>query len=315
MSTMLSRVANNLYWMGRYIERLEHTSRYVKELYFSSLDAPIEEIDSRKFVLESILYMYGIFDMEEINERKVLYKIGFDNENPNSFISIITGARENARGARNEISTEIWETLNTFYHYLKSYPVENFLRTGLYDVTQHIINNTSLLRTKIYSTLLYDETWSLILCAMHLERTLQNIRILNSKLNDIYKIQQLGYPVNELSFEWTTLLRCTEAFDMNRKYYRSIPNKNQVLEFLILNVQNPRSIHYSIHRIAEYLSHLSQSNKIVPNSIEFTINKLACQYKFLTIDEYKDDVYPLLNNTREILLELCNNFEKKYLSY
>ncbi len=312
---MLSRVANNLYWMGRYIERLEHIARYVKELYFSSLDAPIDEIDSRKFVLESINYMCGIFDMENVNERNVLFKIGFDTENSNSFISIITAARENARGARNEISTEIWETLNTFYHYIKSYPVEDFLRTGLYDVTQHILNNTSLLRTKMYSTLLYDETWSLILCAMHLERTLQMIRILNSKLNDIYKIQQLGYPVNELSFEWTTLLKCTETFDMNRKYYRSIPNKNQVLEFLILNVQNPRSIHYSINRIADYLGQLSQSNKITPNSIEFTINKLACQFQFLTIDEYKDDIYPLLNSTRETLLEICSDFEKKYLSY
>ncbi len=312
---MLSRVANNLYWMGRYLERMEHMARYVKELYFSSLDAPIEEIDSRNFVLESILYMCGIFDMEDINERKVLFKVGFDPENSNSFINIITLARENARGARNEISTEIWETINTFYHYVQNYSVESFLRTGLYEVTQNIINKISLIRTKMYSTLLYDETWSLILCAMHMERTLQMIRILNSKLNDIYKIQQLGYPVNELSFEWTTLLRCTESFDMNRKYYRSIPNKNQVLEFLILNVQNPRSIHYSINRIADYLNQLSQSKRIIPNTIEFTINKLSSQFRFLTIDEYKDDIYPLINNTREILIELCNDFEKKYLSY
>lgn len=312
---MLSRVANNLYWMGRYMERLEHISRYTKELYFSSLDAPIEDINNRKFVLESILFMCGIFDMEEINERNVLYKIGFDPEYDNSLINIVSKARENARGARNEISTELWETINTFYHFMQSYSVETFLSTGLYDLTEKILDQTSLLRTKIYSTILYDETWSLILCAMHLERSLQMIRILNSKLNDIYKIQQLGYPVTELSFEWTTLLRCTETFDMNRKYYRSIPNKNQVLEFLILNIQNPRSIHYSITRIAEYLSQISQTKKTPPNSIEFTINKLSAQYKFLTIDEYKDDVYPLLNNTRDVLLGLCSDIEKKYLSY
>ncbi len=312
---MLSRVANNLYWMGRYLERLEHIARYLKELYFSSLDAPIEEIDSRNFVLESILYMCGIFDMKEINESDILYKVGFDLENDNSLINIISKARENARGARNEISTEIWETINTFYHYMQSYSVDHFLRTGLYDVTQTILNKISLLRTKIYSTILYDETWCLILCAMHLERALQIIRILNSKLNDIYKIQQLGYPVNELSFEWTTLLRCVECFDMNRKFYRSIPNRNQVLEFLILNIQNPRSIHYTIHRIAGYLNQLSQTKKIVPNTIEFRVNKLDAYYKFLTIDEYKDDIYPLLNQTREVLLDLCNDFEKKYLSY
>ena len=61
---MLSRVANNLYWMGRYMERADHLARYTNKIYFSSLDAPILKTYDRKFVLESMLYMAGIFDME-----------------------------------------------------------------------------------------------------------------------------------------------------------------------------------------------------------------------------------------------------------
>lgn len=312
---MLSRVASNLYWMGRYVERAENIARYVKELYFSSVDAPIEELDSRKFVMESILYMVGYFDLEEINERDVLHKVGLDRDNSNSLVSIVTLARENARGARNEISTEIWEAINTYYHFLDEYPVETYLSTGLYDMTQKMLEHTSVVRSKINGTILHDETWAIISCGIYIERTLQLIRILNSKLHDIWKIQNMGVPVTKLSFEWATLLRCTETFDMNRKYYRSIPIRDQVLEFLILNRQNPRSLAYSINGITTYFSRLSKSKYLEPDSIDFKVNKLQAHYQFLTMDEFKEDVYSLLNSTQESLLEISEELEKKYLSY
>ena len=85
---------------------------------------------------------------------------------------------------------------------------------------------------------------------MYIERAIQIIRIINAKLHDIYKIEQSGHPVTEMSFEWTTLLRCVESFDMNRKFYRNIPDCEQVLEFLMLNPHCPRSISYSLNGIA-----------------------------------------------------------------
>lgn len=108
---MLSRVANNLYWMGRYIERADHLARYSNANYFSTLDAPILKAYDRSFVLESMLFMAGIFDMEKVVERDVLFRIGLDQKNTNSILSNVTFARENARGARNVISTELWEAI------------------------------------------------------------------------------------------------------------------------------------------------------------------------------------------------------------
>ncbi len=312
---MLSRVASNLYWMGRYVERAENVARYIKEIYFSYIDAPIEELDSRKFVLESILYMTGIFDVEDINERDVLFKVGLDRDNSSSLINIITNARENARGARNEISTEIWEAINTYYHYINNYSVDTYLTTGLYAVSDKIINQTSIIRGKIHGSILHDEGWAIISCAMFLERALQTIRILNSKLHDIYKIQSSGYPVNKLSFEWATLLRCTESFDMNRKYYRSIPNREQVLEFLLLNKQNPRSLFYAIKGINVYLMKISKAKTIEPHSLEFKLQKLLAHYEFMVVDDFEENVYDLINQTYEVLNEVCNDLEKKYLMY
>ena len=312
---MLSRIANNLYWMGRYFERAEHLARYTKEIYFSSLDAPILEAYDRRFVLESMLYMAGIFDMKNINEKDVLHKIGFDRNNPHSIISSITSGRENARGAQNIISAELWEAINKYYHKINSFSEDVFLSTGLYDFSQVIIEQSSVVRGKIRSTLLHDETWAIILLGTHIERAIQTIRIINSKLNDILKIEQSGYSVNDLSFEWTTLLRCTESFDMNRKYYGSIPCKEEVLEFLILNQLCPRSIHYSLISIKEYLSKVSKKNslEIDSSSIEFQIGKLCAHYEYLTIDEIKDDIYSLLNFTLGQLRNISSNFEQKYL--
>lgn len=312
---MLSRVANNLYWMGRYIERTDHIARYCKQTYFSSLDAPILKNYDRKFVLESMLYMNGIFDMEDINEKDVLFRIGVDTNNPNSIVSNITFARENARGARNTISSDLYESVNTYYHLITSYPVKTYLTTGLYEYTQLVSDQNSIVRGKIYGTLLHDEEWAIILLGMYLERAIQVIRIINSKLHDIYKIEQDGHPVNEMSFEWTNLLRCVEAFDMNRKFYRSIPNREHVLEFLVLNQHCPRSISYTLNGIKRYEEKISRNENYDSNTTSFKIRKINEKYRYLAFDEFKDDVYGLLNSTHEIMMEISAEIESKYLSF
>lgn len=312
---MLSRVANNLYWMGRYIERADHLARYSKANYFSSLDAPILKTYDRTFVLESMLYMAGIFDMEEVVERDVLFRIGLDTKNPNSIISNITFARENARGARNAISTDLWEAINTYYHRVIGYPQETYLATGLYDFNQMILDQTSIVSSKIYGTLLHDEEWAIILIGMHIERAIQIIRIINSKLHDIYKIEQAGHPIAEMSFEWSNLLRCLESFDIHRKFYHNIPNREQVLEFLMLNQNCPRSISYSLKGIRRYEEKISQNENSNSNTISFKIRKLSEQYKYLSFDEFKDDIYGLLNSTQAKIFEIADELEKKYLSF
>ncbi len=312
---MLSRVANNLYWMGRYIERADHFARYSKVLYFSSLDAPILKTYNRKFVLESILYMAGIFDMENGSEKEVLFKIGLDLDNSNSILSNITFARENARGARNAISTDLWESINKYYHLATNYPQETYLSTGFDNFTQLILDQTSIVSSKIYSTLMHDGEWAIILIGMYIERVIQIIRIINSKLHDIYKIEQAGHPVTEMSFEWTTMLRCLEAFDMNRKFYRTIPDREQVLEFLMLNPHCPRSIAYSLNGIRRYEEKISRNESKDSNTISFKIGKLFEQYRYLSFDEYKDDIYGLLNSTQDKIIEIGSELEKKYLSF
>jgi len=163
--------------------------------------------------------------------------------------------------------------------------------------------------------LLHDGEWAIMLFGMHIERAIQIIRIINAKLHDIYKIELAGHPGTEMSFEWTNLLRCTESFDMNRKFYRTIPNREQVLEFLMLNPNCPRSIIYALNGIRKYEEKISRNESQDANITSFKIRKLYEQYRYLSFDEYKDDIYGLLNSTQAKILEIGAEFEKKYLSF
>ena len=113
---MLARVADNLFWMGRYIERAEHTARFLNVNYFSSLDAPNSLSQSRDFVLRSMLFMVGDPPAESaiLREEEVLFKIALDPKYPVSILNAISNARENALCARDLISTGLYYTFNKF---------------------------------------------------------------------------------------------------------------------------------------------------------------------------------------------------------
>jgi uncharacterized alpha-E superfamily protein len=95
----------------------------------------------------------------------------------------------------------------------------------------------------------------------------------------------------------------------------TIPNREQVLEFLMLNQNCPRSISYSLKGIRKYEEKISRNENQDGNTTSYKIRKLSEQYRYLSFDEYKDDIYGLLNSTQAKILEIAAEFEKKYLSF
>ena len=214
---MLSRVANSLYWAGRYVERSDHLARYLNVNYFSSLDAPNQMAQSRQFVLESILFMGGHPIDASLNENEILYKVGFDRKNPQSILNCVVKTRTNAQRTRHLLSVEVWEAINKYYHFINTYSVEVFVTTGLYDLTMTLSEYVSIIREKVTRTLLHDEVWALLMLGIHIERAFQIVSLLNTKLYDIQKIETQKPQTKDLTHEWATLLRCAEAYDMIKK--------------------------------------------------------------------------------------------------
>jgi len=313
---MLSRVANNLYWAGRYIERSDLTARYLNINYFSSLDAPNIVSQSRKFVLESILFMVGgEVDSTIKEEEKVLYHVGFERTNEQSILSIVTRARQNAHSTRYLLSTELWEAINTYYHFVNTYPVDVFVKTGLYDLTTKLSDMCSVIREKIIRTLLHDEIFSILMLGIHLERAFQIVRMINAKLYDVQKIMQQNPQIKDLSYEWITLLKCSEAFDMSKKYYKKVPDKIDSIEFLVLNLQNPKSLISIFRKVKEYIDRINPDSHPKPDTAAFKIGKLVAQFQYYTLEDVEPDIVGFLGDTLENLKDIGETFEEEYLFF
>ncbi|CAZ98182.1 alpha-E domain-containing protein [Zobellia galactanivorans] len=315
---MLARVANNLFWMGRYIERSEHIARYLRVNYFSSLDAPNQLSQSRQFVLRSMLNMIGdpIEDESIVHsEEKVLYKIGLDPNYPSSIINNVRSVRENANSARDLISTELYESINKFYHFISKYDPKVYTKNGLHDFTLNVTEMSAILRGKVRSTLMHDEIYAIIMMGANIERATQIIRIINAKSNDALKAQGSYGDKFKNSFEWTTLLKCTESYDMMRRYYKKTPSSISTLEFLILNPDCPRSIMNSLNQVFKHMQILDPNKKIDRDSTAFLVAKVKAEYEFKCIIEIEKDIQSVIDNTLDSLYEISQKMEEEFFSY
>ncbi|GAA3517902.1 hypothetical protein GCM10022393_35070 [Aquimarina addita] len=314
---MLARVANNLFWMGRYIERSEHVARYLCVNYFSSLDAPNDHSQSRQFVLKSMLFMVGDpHDSDEIlYDKDVLYDIGLNPEKSYSIINCVKLARENANSARDIISTELYEAINKFYHYVLNYSVEDYVKKGLYDFTTNIMEFTAILKAKVRTTLLFDEVYSIIKLGLKLDRATQVIRIINAKYHDILVISNQKEASIGSSLEWSTLLKCVESYDMMNRFQKKIPNSVNTLDFLILNENCPRSVINSLNGVAEHIQVLSSEKKPPKDSTIFLVNKIYTEYKYKYIEEIEVDFQTFIEKILNDLVSISKKMEKEYFNY
>ncbi|WP_159947477.1 alpha-E domain-containing protein [Polaribacter septentrionalilitoris] len=314
---MLARVANNLFWMGRYLERSEHIARYMNVNYFSSLDAPTELSQSRQFVLRSMLFVADEEELKEgkeLDERKVLFDIGLNPDKQFSILTSIQNAQQNANGARDLISTELYESINTLNRTVKNYDKDRFVKNGLFEFTTMITANIPSLRTKIRGTLLHDEVYAIIMLGIYIERANQVIRIVNSKYNDalVEKVNS-GASVTT-SYEWTTLLKCVQTYDMMRRYYRKIPSSNNVLDFLILNPYCPRSIMNSLNNIQHYIGFLSKDEIPPKDTAAFFIGKLKCKHQYTTIEDVQENLKDYIEKLVEDLSLVGEKMHEDYFS-
>ncbi len=314
---MLARVANNLFWMGRYIERAEHIARYMNVNYFSSLDAPNEQSQSRQLVLKSMLFMAddAVGEDVDLEEEKVLYDIALSSDHMYSIINAVKFARENANSARDLISTELYESINKFYHFALNYDVDYFKQKGLYDFCVNVTEYTAVLRGKIRGTLLHDEVYAIIMLGLNIERATQVVRIIHAKYRDAVKAPGSYGDTFKNSYEWTTLLKCVESYDMNRRFYKQPPTSLTTLEFLILNGDCPRSVMNSLNQVYDHIHVLSTDKHPTKDSAAYLIGKTRAEYEYKSIDQIEGKINKFIEQILDTLLLMAQKIEKEYFHY
>lgn len=313
---MLARIANNLFWMGRYVERAENMARFIKVHLFSTLDTTTE--DKKKYMFKSILTMVGLDEIYEYpeegitNEPEFFEYLSVDLDNFSSILFSIKCARENARGARDSISTDVWNTMNLFYHGAMEYNKKEFTNEVIYTFCDFIIKNCAIIYSQIETTLLHNEVTNFLKLGIFMERASQTVRIVYSKSLAIEDIIKDGSNPNLITHEYMNMLKCAEAYDMSKKYYRSVPSNDQVLEFLIFNTMFPKSIHYNLNGIIRNLKKLSETKQFSKESLEYKVTRWITLFGYSDLSQIKN-LKEFLDETLDEIYKIAFELEQKYM--
>ena len=252
---MLSRVADSIFWMSRYIERAENVARFIDVNMHLAMDlggeivrpadqwAPLVVTTGDH---ELFLELYG-----EPNQHNAIDFLTFDERNPNSILSCLRAARENARTVREMISSSMWEELNKFYLMVRSAKTAGDIMESAYDFFKQVKLSSHLLEGITVATMSHGEAWHFARMGRLLERADKTSRILDVKYYVLLpSISAVGTPLDTV--QWSALLESASALEMYRKRFGRIKPVN-VADFLILDREFPRAIHFCLLKAEESL--------------------------------------------------------------
>jgi uncharacterized alpha-E superfamily protein len=276
---MLIRIAENLYWTGRYIKRSAYLAKYLRVQYFSTLDASMSQ--NLEFTLRSILNMNGIqYDSNEtLDHYRVITKVSFDPDEPSSIFSTVFAARENTRSLRHLLSSEMFESVNKLYHFTKDFDQEYYRQRGLFEFTTKIEEYVKIIRSDMQTTILREDEYNFLMMGVWIENCNQILRILKSKLIDTDILSDNGENIPVMQYQWTITLKTLESFDMHNRYYQNQTTIKSVVEFLISNGKYPRSFYYNLSHLLVTISKVG----IIPeglSKLKHEVAKLESKARF-----------------------------------
>ena len=257
---MLSRTADHLFWMSRYIERAENLARLLDVTWQMSLvPQPLEVANQNWNAIIALNSLEEAFAAKysTVNAENVLRFMVSDTDNYASIHSCLRMARENAHAVRGTITTEMWETLNSTWLEAREKTFEQLYNAGIADFFEWVKMRSSLSRGTTLGTLLQDVSFHFIRLGTLLERADNTARILDVKY---HVLRPHGEEEGATDFyQWGALLRSVSAFEVYRKAYRDVITPERVAELLILRSDMPRSLHFCMNGVVKNLDLIANS--------------------------------------------------------
>jgi uncharacterized alpha-E superfamily protein len=291
---MLSRVANSLYWMSRYIERAENIARILDVNLQLLLDyRNLNGVQLREHWLP-IVQTTGDQDAfaarhQAATADAVAEFMVFAHDNPNSLVSSVCQARENARTVRDQIAIESWEELNRLYLFVQSAQARQMWRDSPTDFFNEIKASSLQLIGLSSATHIHNEGWWFNQVGRFIERADKTSRILDIRY---HTLPERGLPVAVSQTDalgWTAIVRSCSAWDAYKSIYGGEVHPRLVAEFLLLNEDFPRSVRFCADALNDALRHISGvANGRYSNDAEKLAGRLVAELQFSTIDEIFD---------------------------
>ena len=260
---MLSRTADHLYWMARYIERAENMARVLDVTYNMSLVPNAAQSEAALWL--PALEISGNIEQyekeyESVNATDVIHYLAMDINNPSSIYNALRNARENARAVRVAMTSETWENINALWLEFDQFRGVNLSADGLREFCDWVKARSHLFRGVCFGTMLRDDAFSFVRLGTFIERADNTARLLDVKYHLLLPDEEeIGGAVDY--YEWSAVLRSVSAFQAYQKIFSDTIVPWRVAELLVLRRDMPRSLHACLDEISPILEQLSGSRQ------------------------------------------------------
>lgn len=290
---MLSRVADALFWMGRYLERAEHTARVLEVTRAILVDLNEVDPEAARGQWQGALFALAMPDAP--TERLL-----FDPSESTSLVGCISRARENARQVREVISNEMWEHVNGAYWALNEARARGLHESLLSKALIDIMNASLHWDGVADGSMSRDEGWLFLKVGKFVERLDDACRLISVRGEGPKGSGTSATTPSAENVHWITLLRCLCALEPYKKAYPQRVEKKKVLEFLIFDREFPRTVSYSAQVAADFVKHLGELH-VAGRPVERAFGKLASRLEYADTDEVER------RGSREFLTELARD--------
>ena len=307
---MLSRVANSICWIARYMERTNGMLRLIRTNYISSQDEVAD------FSWQSILRLYSDLpssQTSQINNHspKVLEHLILDLNNTASVCNNIYRSRENARAAQDHITKEVWQCLNDYHHLIRDQQIHNQIRYGdPLSALDALIQHGMLFYGTVDSTMARGEGFNFLNIGKFLERSILSADMLNIKLTEL--TNRVEHAPDTI--EWRYLLYSLSGYELYLKTFQGKFDTKNVVEQVLYEGNFPHSVLYCLQQLTQFFERLKEES--LPDSyaeVEFLIGKTTNRVKYSNIENAPVKEQQLfLNDLRKELFQIANAFNQYY---
>ncbi|HRK30616.1 MAG TPA: alpha-E domain-containing protein [Tepidisphaeraceae bacterium] len=315
---MLSRDADAMYWMCRYVERAEHVARLLMINASTLIDVGDLETDALNKLWLSILRVFRIehpppsdLPLAEAISRYMTFEIA----NPNSIVSCLTRARENARSIRENISAEMWEALNSSYLSVRADDAVARFDESREDFYRSVLASSMLFQGLTNQTLPHTQRWQFAQVAKYFERIDVTSRILDTRWS-LLASGELTIEPQLRNIHWMGVLRSCCSIETFRREYPGEMDPLRIAQFLILRNDFPRSIRFCVEQASESLTSLRTMTSRAIDPAERIVGRLLAQLDYAELAEVLNvGISRYLQNIQHQISEAATAVQKAYFLY
>ncbi len=275
---MLSRVAENIYWLARYIERAENTARLINVTTNLILDLPRSANVGWEHIIE-IMGTEALYNeyYDAIDERHILRFMIADVHNTGSILSSLQCARDNARTIRDIIPRETWESINDLYHIGKTSTqagMAGIARKNRYQYLQKIILGAQTITGQLAGTMYHDIGYDFLRMGRNLERADMTTRIIDVRSADLLEEEHESLTPYE-NIQWMSVLKSLTGYQMYRRIIQVRVRRPDVLKFLLQEKRFPRAFYHAVCEVESCLNNLPRNMSVLEHVAELQNKVLA----------------------------------------